>query len=175
MLETLIAIAVLILALSAAFSVAQRGLSLSISSRDEVTAYYLAQEGVEVIRNLRDQNSLNSLPWLTGISASVSDPCYFGNYCAVDSPNGNYMQNCGSSPNNCPYLKQDQQSGSPTYGMYGIEPSRTSTWTQTVFKRELFLKKISQNEVALTATIYWSKGLLQRNFVVHENLLNWQR
>ncbi|MFZ3019968.1 MAG: hypothetical protein WA051_00380 [Minisyncoccia bacterium] len=174
-LETLVAIAVLILSLTAAFSVAQNGLSLSMSSRDEVTAYYLAQEGVEVIRNIRDENSLNGFSWLTGISSQVSDPCYFGSYCAVDSPNQNYMVSCGAIAGNCPVLLQDRQTNSSTYGMYGLNPASTSGWTPTVFKRELLLEQINSNEVALTVKIYWTKGTLTRNFVVHENLFNWQR
>jgi len=176
-LETLVAIAVLILSLTAAFSVAQQGLSLSISSRDEVTAYFLAQEAVEVIRNVRDENSLASQYWLAGISAQGTDPCYFGNYCAVDSPNQNYMVSCGLSPQNCPVLKQDKQTGSSTFGMYGINPSATVGWTPTVFRRELLLKQIpgTSDEIALTVTIYWTKGDNTRSFVVHENLFNWQR
>lgn len=175
-LETLVAIAVLILSLTAAFSVAQQGLSLSISSRDEVTAYFLAQEGVEVIRNIRDENSLsNSASWLTGISAQATDPCYFGNYCAVDSPNDNYMISCGISAQNCPVLKQDRQSGSGTYGMYGLNPANTSGWTSTMFRRELLLTRITDDEVALTVTVYWTKGEKTRSFVVHEDLFNWQR
>ncbi len=174
-LETLVAVAVLILSLTAAFSVAQSGLSLSISSRDEVTAFYLAQEGIEVIRNIRDENSLNGLTWLNGIAGQPSDPCNFGNYCAVDSPNQNYMVSCGVTAGNCPVLLQDRRDASATFGMYGLNPASTSGWTPTVFKRELLLKSINSNEVALTVTIYWTKGVLTRSFVVHENLFNWQR
>ncbi len=171
-LETLVAIAILILSLTAAFSVVQNSLSISISSRDEVTAYYLAQEGIEMIRNMRDENSLYDpvRPWLTGIAGAQSDPCYFGNYCAVDSPNKVFVS-CGLEDGNCPVLRQDRDSNSQTFGMYGLD----STWDETVFKREMFLEQINSNEIALTITVYWTKGSLTRNFIIHENLFNWQK
>ncbi len=169
-LETLVAISILILALTAAFSVAQNGLSLSISARDEVTAYYLAQEGVEFIRNLRDENSLNEAGWLTGISGDPGDDCYFGNYCAIDSPNKN-IDPCGSAAVDCPMLKQDTSQQSVSYGAYGL----ASGWSTTQFRRSLLFKEISPDEVALTVIVSWTKGVNTRQFVVHENLFNWQR
>ena len=171
-LETLVAIAVLILSLTAAFSVVQSSLSISMSARDEVTAYYLAQEGIEMIRNMRDENSLYDpvRPWLTGIAGAQSDPCYFGNYCAVDSPNKVFVS-CGVEAGGCPVLRQDRDSNSLTFGMYGLD----STWDETVFKREMFLEQINSNEIALTITIYWTKGSLTRQFIIHENLFNWQK
>ncbi len=172
-LETLVAIAILIISLTAAFSVVQSGLSLSISSRDEVTAYYLAQEAIEMIRNSRDENSLNALPWLAGIADDSGDPCYFGNYCTVDSPN-KYFESCGTEAGECSNLKQDQDSESPTFGMYGIDPDQTSSWGTTPFKREIFLKSITSDEIAVTVTIYWTKGVTTRNFVIHDNLFDWQ-
>jgi len=169
-LETLVAIAVLILSMTAAFYVAQTGLSLSISSRNEVTAFYLAQEAIEFVRNIRDENSLNGQSWLLGIADSAADPCYFGNYCAVDSPNKTIVT-CGSTAGLCPALRQDQGESSSTFGMYGLD----SLWALANFRRELFIKQINANEIALTVTLYWTKGVLERQFVVHDNLLNWQR
>ncbi len=171
-LETLVAIAILILSLTAAFSVVQSSLSISMSSRDEVTAYYLAQEGIEMIRNMRDENSLYDpvRPWLTGIAFSQDDPCYFENYCAVDSPNKVFVS-CGTYAGNCPALRQDRDSNSQTFGMYGLD----NAWDATIFKREMILKQIGADEIALTITIYWTKGMTTRQFVIHENLFNWQK
>ncbi|MDB5266942.1 MAG: seg [Parcubacteria group bacterium] len=167
--ETLVAISVLVLAITGAFTAAQNGINSSIFSKDQIIAFYLAAEGVEQIRNIRDEDTLTSQNWLTGIAADPSDPCYFGKACTVDTVNtgvNNGLAVCPSGPGTCPALKED-----PVTGFYGY----TSSWPDTTFRREITLTQIVQDhEVAITVTVYWSKGVVNRQFRVRENILNWQ-
>ena len=174
-LETLVAISVLILSLTAAFSVAQLGLSTSISSRDEVTAYFLAQEGIEIIRNQRDNNSLNSLPWLTAIAGNSSDPCYFGNVCVVDPAHPSTQPlsfiSCGTAPiTSSPPNVCNPLNGDPVTGLFGY----TSTWPATRFKREVQFESISANEVNIIIFISWTDRGAAKFFRVSESLFNRQ-
>src|SRR3989344_8567617 len=82
--ESLVAIAILVLAITATASAIQTSISSYIFSKDQIIAFYLAQEGLEQVRNIRDENALVGRNWLTGLSANSSDPCYFGNACIVD-------------------------------------------------------------------------------------------
>ncbi len=169
-LETLLALSILIVALTAAFSAAQSGLSSSMASRDQVLAFHFAQEGVEVIRNMRDENGLRDIHWLTGISNNVNDPCYFGNFCAVDSPAKTSVR-CGNEHDDCSVLRQDTSQSSITYGMYGIA---NSSWMATPFKRSIVIEALNPSEIAITVRITWTRGTATRSFAVRENLLNWQ-
>jgi prepilin-type N-terminal cleavage/methylation domain-containing protein len=54
LLETLIAIALLAVALGAAFGVAQKALSSSTLSKNQTTGFFMATEGLELVRNIRD-------------------------------------------------------------------------------------------------------------------------
>ena len=89
-LESMVAIFVLSLSISGAFSAVQQSLSQSIISKDEVKAFYLAQEAIEIIRNKRDSNQLDKITngspnsWLFGISDNPTDPCYFGKICIIE-------------------------------------------------------------------------------------------
>ncbi|MEK7461476.1 MAG: prepilin-type N-terminal cleavage/methylation domain-containing protein, partial [Patescibacteria group bacterium] len=74
--ESLVAIAVLILAITGTASAIQTGISSYVFSKDQIIAFYLAQEGFEQIRNIRDENGLLNQNWLAGISSNSSDPCY---------------------------------------------------------------------------------------------------
>src|SRR3989344_8733451 len=98
--ETLVAISILTLSIAGAFTAVQSGIQSSTFAKDQTTAFYLAQEGMEFIKNKRDENALNSINeqpnpvtnWLTGLSDDPdNDPCYFGSVCRVDvtvsSPN----------------------------------------------------------------------------------------
>ncbi len=163
--ESLVAISILVLVITGTASAIQTGISSYIFSKNQVISFYLAQEGFEQIRNMRDENSLQSRNWLTGISANSSDPCYFGNACTVDPVNSNVPTRCPSGPGSCPTLRQDASTG-----FFGY----TLTWPNTIFRREIVLTQINANEISILVTIDWSKGLVSRQFRARENILNWQ-
>lgn len=68
-LETLVAIAILIVAITGPLAIVAQALRASYFSRDQITAYYLAQEAVEYIRNTRDAlgagQGSNGADWLS--------------------------------------------------------------------------------------------------------------
>lgn len=162
--ESLVAITILVLAVTGTASAIQTGISSYIFSKDQIISFYLAQEGFEQVRNIRDENSLKNQNWLTGISLNSSDPCYFGNACIVDPVNSNIPTRC-SAPGNCPVLRQ-----SATTGFFGYDP----TWPATIFRREIVLTQINANDISILVTVDWSKGIVNRQFRAKENLLNWQ-
>lgn len=141
----------------------QSGLSSYIYSRDQVIAFYLAQEAFEQIRNLRDQNSIAGDNWLSGIAEVSSDPCYFGKSCRLSITESNAPVECPSA-GACPVLRTD-----PTNGFYGYN----SSWTSTNFTRDISLTSISSDEVAVTVTITWPRGGSNVSFRARENLFNW--
>lgn len=167
--ETLVGIGVLVIAITATFTAAQTGLSSAIESRDQVIAFFLAQEAVESVRNLRDENSLSSRNWLAGLSENASDACYFGKACTFDAQLRTFTT-CPTGPGSCENLKQNKNLTSQTYGMYGYDAG----WSETNFKREIEMISINANEITLKVTMTWSKGLLVKNFVIKESILNWQ-
>jgi len=65
--ETLIAISILMIAIASPINLAQKALSSAILSRDQMTASFLAQDGLEAIKNLRDEIAIrpDSLEWLS--------------------------------------------------------------------------------------------------------------
>ncbi|OHA89681.1 MAG: hypothetical protein A2741_01860 [Candidatus Zambryskibacteria bacterium RIFCSPHIGHO2_01_FULL_43_27] len=176
LLETLIGVSILIIAITATFSATQNGLSSSIESKEQVSAYYLAQEAVELVRNVRDANSLYNIQnlaaprnWLYGL-ALAGDACEFGKVCMVDALN-NTFSSC-ATPTTCTKLNQDTNSSSATYGMYSYTSG--ANWKATNYKREIALTSINSNEVLITVTMTWSKGLYTKTFKIKETMLNWQ-
>lgn len=162
LIETLVAISILILAVTGAFSAAQSGISSAIFSKDQIVAFYLAQEGVEYVRNMRDQNGLDvdgTVGWLDGI-AGEDDPCEAGAPCYIDAVNDEILR----CPGTCPNIKLNEN------GFYTHQSG-----VDTKFKREVKVETVIPNqEVAITVTVTWSKGLVNREFVARENILNWQ-
>jgi len=162
--ESLVAITILVISIVGAASAIQTGISSYIFSKDQIIAFYLAQGGFEQIRNIRDENSLTGEDWLTGLASVSGDPCYFGQSCIVDPVNTNQATRC-DAPGECPVIRQENGTG-----FFGYDAS----WTPTIFTREISLSSINDHEVAITVTVSWSKGAISREFRARENILNWQ-
>lgn len=170
-LESIVAIAILSLSISGVFAAIQQSLAQAIASKDEVKAYYLAQEAVEIIRNKRDTNQLNILntgsgDWLEGISEEDlnlnDDPCYFGKVCRADAYDLS-LNYCGNSWGTCPVLNQD-----PVTNLYNY-----TFGNPTKFTREIMLEEISPTEVAVIVRISWAGRFSPREFIIKTYLFNW--
>ena len=69
--ESLVAIAILATVIIGASAAVSSGLSSYIFSKDQIIAFYLAQEGFEELRNIRDENALMGANWLSGIAETA--------------------------------------------------------------------------------------------------------
>jgi type II secretory pathway pseudopilin PulG len=80
LIETLVAISILTIAITGPLAIIAQALRSSYFARDQITAYYLAQEAIEYIRNQRDMNGLKGVDapaseeWLDGVATDTSVP-----------------------------------------------------------------------------------------------------
>ncbi len=153
--ETLVAISVLLVSLAGPLTIATKGLSTALFSRDQVVAFYLAGEAVEYVRNIRDTNILNSRPWLTGL-----DACLGGNSCAIDVKNASVSDCAGT----CAPLRYDSSTKFYSYTAGSASP----------FRRTVSMATVNADEVSVNVTVSWKTGALTKQFSVRENILNWQ-
>jgi type II secretory pathway pseudopilin PulG len=157
LLETLVAVAVLLMSLLGPFSIAQQSLKSAYYARDQVTAYYLAQEGIEFVRAVRDQNYLAGSAWLTGIDAVCTDvPCQ------VDFPNFTYAA--------CPNGACSPIRISANGGLFNHESGESSKFT-----RYVTLTPVAGNPDTMIAsvTISWRSAGVSRVFTLQERLFDW--
>ena len=162
--ESLIAISILVAAVTGATVAIQSGISSYTFSKDQIVAFYLAQEGFEQVRNIRDENALFGVHWLRGLAEVEEDPCYFGQACLVDPVNSTSAERCELGVGQCPVLRQDDDTG-----FFGYDAG----WLPTIFTREITLSSVSEDEVTITVRVTWNKGIIPRSFVAKENIMNW--
>lgn len=169
-LEAIIAILILSAVIGGVSSAVARSITGLSVAKEEVKAFYLAQEAVEMIRNMRDNNKLDNLVnntshnWLAGIADAPGDPCY-NTICKLDITNPIFFTACGASWGSCPDLNQDA-SGSYLYGYNGA-------WLDSGFKREIQVTPISAREATITVSISWKHGALNREFKTTTVLEDW--
>lgn len=77
LIETLFAVLIFSTALISLMAISGRGVSATNIAKQQIVAQYLAQEGIEVVRNIRDSNFISNNPnWLDGIDdCTSSNPC----------------------------------------------------------------------------------------------------
>ncbi|MES2225692.1 MAG: prepilin-type N-terminal cleavage/methylation domain-containing protein [Patescibacteria group bacterium] len=162
--ETLVAITILMIAIVGPFYSVQQAISASYAARDQLIASSLAQEGAEYIYFLRDNNYLSGTgnSWLQNMDAckvnTLSDPG-----CTVDPTQGNALAACSSS------------------GCLPLRLSSTGLYTQntlggypvTRFTRTVKILQVSASEAKVVVQVTWSTSHRPYTITVTDDLYNW--
>ncbi|MEK7606342.1 MAG: hypothetical protein AAB458_01995 [Patescibacteria group bacterium] len=154
--ETLVAIAVLLLAVTAPLSLVYQSLAASRVARNQVTAIYLAQETIEFIRATRDTNALTGNDWLTTLEdCQVEDGCY------IDISTSE-VRDCLDQ---CPIMTYNTTTYVYGYGEGVDSAFRRTTWIENVR---------TDKEIKVTTRVEWYEGIAQRNVTMNEFIYNWE-
>lgn len=180
--ETLVAISILVVAVLGPLVIVSQALRTSFFARDQLTAYYLAQETIEHIRNMRDENSLtrtNASDWLKNITYQNGVLEDYPTVVAIDEPNpkkyrlirngGYVLEACPS--NDCGKLTINTDSN--VYGEINGN-IKDSIYTREVVFYQAPGDSSATSEVNIVVIIKWNQvgGVYQ--FKLRENLLNWK-
>ncbi|MEN9390465.1 MAG: hypothetical protein RLZZ283_565 [Candidatus Parcubacteria bacterium] len=163
LIETLVAITVLLVSLAGPMSLAAQALQSAYYARDQVTAFYLAQEGIEYIRAIRDQNYLAGNAWLTGLESGES--CV-GAYCYVDLVSFTHHRCAGASdPASCPRIKM-----SSIGKLYNHASGDDTKFTRSVIITPVGL---GDTQVIISVRVQWISAGINRTFDLSERIYNW--
>ncbi len=163
--ETLVAIAILMIAIIAPFYSIQQAITASYTSRDQLIATALAQEGIEYIYYIRDNNYLTpGNSWIQGM-----DNCMVAqhpNGCTVDprfSISSQALTSCTSQI--CSALNLTEN------GIYTQTPGSPATRFTRVVK--IAAVPGHPEEIVVTSQVNWTTNHQTYTTTVTENLYNW--
>ncbi len=171
LIETLIALSIFTTSLLGLMVVSSQGISGTNYARNQLMASYLAEEGIEYVRAIRD-------------SEYVADPAIdFEQIFSVTHPLGNCAnKNCGIAfsggqpktkkclNNVCEMLYRDSQ------GYYNYTAPGNTGFARTI-RIDLPSpgnNQLGADEVRLTSTVTWQEGLSTKSVSLTENLFGWQ-
>lgn len=166
--EVIVALAILLVAVAGPISLIGDSLHKMYYARDEAIAVNLAQEGIEMIRQVRDTNMLAGRSWLTNLgggapSAYTIDVYSFtqANLAAVNT----YVTYCGAACAPQP-VKFDAVAGMYRQALGG---------TATPFSRIVAVSSagLPGNEAKVTSTVNWTTGGTQGSVTVSEYIFSW--
>lgn len=150
LIEALVSLVLLSLAIVPALYLSTTAVSSALLIEHNLIAANLAQEGVEVIRAMRDANWFNNSVFDSGLSAGIYRVEW----------NSDSLIPLGSNP----FLKINN-------GLYNY-----TSGTDTIFKRTVDITKISSSELRVVSTITWTeKGNRNKNIPVESHLFNWKQ
>jgi prepilin-type N-terminal cleavage/methylation domain-containing protein len=147
LIEVIVAIFLLTVGIVGAFTLVQRTITFTSITSSRLEAAYLAQEGIEIVRNIRDSNWIARDSWDEGLSvgdweadykAQNLSQAYAGNFLNIDD------------------------TGFYTY----------SSGTPTKFKRKITISK-DTDILKVSVLIEWQERGITYQFTAQENLYKW--
>ena len=161
MVEALIALSILTIGILSSFILVSKALYNVTIIKDRLTASFLAQEGIELVRQIRDTNMLKRLDnetvrWDEGLKE--------GKY-IIDSGvlNGEPIKLIPVTSEEAPNLKYDNISRIYNY----------DTGEETSFNRVIQITKISKDELRIECLLKWKSKGVDFNLTVEDHLFDW--
>lgn len=162
--EVIVAIFLITAGIVGVLSLITQTISSVSISRDKLIAAYLAQEGIEIVRNIRDGNWLEqrnnlTLPWDDGIA-----PCLPANRpCSAEFEADYDDQNLSSYTGNPLNLEN------PPSNMYGY-----GSGTPTKFRRKITITAPAETYILqVSVLVEWEEKGKPYSVEAQENLYNW--
>ena len=190
LIETMVAITILTFAMAGPMFTAGRSIVAAQTARDQLAATYLAQEGIERVRAMRDNAYLSayhaggtdtsSAAWRAFFSeegpSSISR-CIAPDICTLDSAGSGLLRRCETADNSCAplYLTGCTNSSGALsctppniYTQQDVSGSIRSPFTRTIQGIV-----ISANEVKVVSTVSWDFHGTPYSVTVSDHLTAW--
>jgi|JI10StandDraft_1071094.scaffolds.fasta_scaffold26155_5 type II secretory pathway pseudopilin PulG len=170
--ETLMALTVFSMVVVALVTVSSSSVTNVNFMRNRLTASYLGQEGIEVVRNIRDGYLASGAGWNSFVAA-FDNQCMSESGCDFD-PMQSIAQGDGmysvSSQSECT-LQTDDNSGyySPVGGL--AFQRRTPYCRRIQF---IPLADVSQNGLKIVSTVTWQDGTTPKTLQMVDYIYEWQ-
>lgn len=156
-LEVIIATFILLVAIVGSYLAFTQILIETSSVSDRLVAAYLAQESIEVIRNIRDTDWISGSVWNIKLASCLSG-------CQVDYKAGTIED---GQPNLTPDSETPLNIDSDGFYTYGIG-------TPTKFKRKVLITSLGTDKLDFEVDVIWVNRGQSYNFRVEESLYNWK-
>lgn len=132
--EAFVGITVLLIGVVGPMVLVNRNFQAARFSRDQITAYYLAQEALEVIRQVRDDNILASSPWNQWLTVCQNGCIINGGVVNATQPSEKiwaYPNDClDNRPSNCSLGSRRLLIENSVYGHGGGEATKFYRWVK---------------------------------------------
>ena len=157
LLEVIMAVFILIVGLVGAMTLFIKTTSSAAGGSSKLIAANLAQEGIEVVRNIRDLN-LGANGW----DDWYSNPAILGDY---------LVQYDGGKDDGLRPFQDIPLNYESASGRYGYDFGAPTAFA---YKRKITLSKTSDSELKVVSRITWTEQRISHILIVEDRLWNWR-
>jgi len=165
--ETLVAITILLIVIVGPMTISSSTAKSTSFSSEQVTAFFLAQEGAELVQKARDDLLVpyfadnTQTPWATFSNTSGTlQRCYAASGCGLEintNTTGTLI-----TPISCATITNCQLYRNDSTGAVRSRFTHTANGnTLTPFTRKITLTRINSDEVSVVSTVTWRTGSLR--------------
>lgn len=170
LIETLVAITVLIGAIAGPLTLASQGIKAASLFKNQLIASNLAQEGMELVHAKRDSNILQGKGWMEDITDSITRCGDVGCYVRYDPTKNDFtqiiFQPCDAI--GCPKFFVTPE------GWYAQKPVKETGDAETTFRRTIRVTNVAAGrEVKVETELAWQERFSTLTFDLEERLLKW--
>lgn len=163
MVETLVAVAILMISIVGPLTIAEKGLTAAIYARDQVIASFLAQDAMEYIKNMRDNNINTNASWLAGITSNGQCDST-SNICTIDT-----------TPSALPVISQQSSCLNSSCTLYndGQGYNTVAGGRPTQFNRYFYItNNIIDTQATIIVKVEWANGTVQNAVTLENQIFN---
>jgi len=165
LIELIVAVFVIVVGILSVYFVISQSISKIHESSLRLTAAYLAQEGMEIVRNIRDTNWVKGEEnWDEGLGADLGAGEYKEYEADYDDPSLEKLDCSSCGYEDLRFLKIDDED----FYIY-----KHDLENQTPFKRKIKIEKISGEELKVSVEVLWKYKGKENSITVTEILHNW--
>lgn len=170
LIETLVALMLLSVAIVGPMTLTTKSLAAAQYARDQITAFYLAQEALEAVRSIRDGNILQIAQGTSGLPDTFEGIPLGNKPFIIDARAEHPETTIVLCVGLCPLLETDKT----LYG-YDSDPLWTNTnFTRTVLATTVWSDGVVPQEIRVTVNIKWKTGAFKvREFTLSQNFYRW--
>ena len=179
LIETLVALSIFTVSILGMIVILADGTSNVSYAKSKTISTYLSQEGVELVRNLRDEYTLNGQGWARfkqKVTTPLLEDCVGAGCIAYIDPAtyATVIQECppssGSIQGACPPLTRDISPASSGFYNYS-NPSKPTAFQRVI---RVMPMGVLGDELKVSSTVFWSYKGKNYTTVSSESLFNWQ-
>ncbi|MDD3614106.1 MAG: prepilin-type N-terminal cleavage/methylation domain-containing protein [Candidatus Pacebacteria bacterium] len=149
--EVMVSIGVILVGFTGALTLINRSIAFHDLAYSRLTASYLAQEGIEIVRNLRDKNIINDQEWNNGLNSGTYQVQY-------------------NSPSLSLYTGENLLLDSVS-GVYTYDANENTRATR--YNRRIEIQVISPDEIQVNSIVHWSNRGGDFEINVEDHLFKW--
>lgn len=184
LLETVVALAILSAAIVGPMSLVSGGITNLRISKNRTIASYLAEEGMEVVRGIKENNALAGKTESSGSCNEGAGSMQWDDGLCPGAWRANISPLALEPGAGDPILFDPGRSGSP--GLYHYQSGKPTIFTRRIAIVSLTSPADDERDVMsgviipagdiadVTVTVSWREGFTTRDFILRERFYNWR-